>query len=140
MRSVADSNVLVSAVIFPHSVPRQAVRKALHYGVLLFSADTMNELKEVLSRSKFDRYVSREARAVFLAQLRSVADVVPIIQVVRECRDPKDNKFLEVALNGRADMIITGDEDLLAMNPWREIAILSPLDYLKAKGSTEAEL
>jgi len=60
----------------------------------------------------------------------SAAEFIPIVQVVRGCRDPKDNKILEVALNGRADVIITGDQDLLAMNPWRGIAIVSPRDYL----------
>jgi len=82
-------------------------------------------------RSKFDRYVSREARAIFLSLIRTVAEFVPIIQLVRACRDPKDDKFLEVALNGRADVIVTGDTDLLAMNPWRGIVILAPADYLR---------
>jgi|SRR5579864_2374468 len=131
MRGVVDTNVLVSAVIFPSSVPRQAVDKALDHAVVIFSESTMNELKEVLFRSKFDRYVNREERTLFLAQLGSVAEFVPVIQLVRECRDPKDDKFLEVALNGMADMIITGDGDLLKMHPWRGVAILSPSDYLK---------
>jgi len=82
-------------------------------------------------RSKFDRYVSREARAIFLSQIGTVAELVPIIQLVRACRDPKDDKFLEVALNGRADVIITGDKDLLRMHPWRGIEILAPADYLR---------
>jgi uncharacterized protein len=131
MRAVIDTNVLISAVIFPNSVPRQAVRKALHHGILLFSDSTLNELRTVLLRSKIDRYVTREERAVFLAQLESVAEIVPTVQIVRECRDPKDDKFLEVALNGRGDVIITGDTDLLEMHPWREIVILSPAKYLK---------
>jgi uncharacterized protein len=92
----------------------------------------MGELKEVLFRSKFDRYVSREERALFLAQIGVAAEFVSIIQLVRECRDPKDDKFLEVALNGRADVIITGDADLLALHPWRGIAVLSPAEYSKA--------
>jgi len=133
MRCIVDTNVLVSAVVFPISVPRQAVEKMLHHGILLFSAATTDELKEVLSRAKFDRYVSRKERALFLAQLASVAESVPIIQLVCECRDPNDDKFLEVALNGRADVIITGDADLLAMHPWREIAIVSPTEFLKKK-------
>jgi putative PIN family toxin of toxin-antitoxin system len=70
-------------------------------------------------------------RELFLAQIESVAEFVPIIQLIRACRDPKDDKFLEVALNGRADVIITGDADLLEMHPWRGIAILSPTDYPK---------
>jgi putative PIN family toxin of toxin-antitoxin system len=131
MRCVIDTNVFVSAAVFSPSVPRQAVSKALRGGLLLFSEYTMDELKEVLFRSKFDRYVSRNERKLFLAQLGTVAEFVPIIQVVRECRDPKDDKFLEVALNGRADVIITGDADLLGMHPWRGIAILSPFRHLE---------
>lgn len=131
MRCVIDTNVFVSAAVFSPSVPRRAVSKALRGGLLLFSEYTMDELKEVLFRSKFDRYVSRKERVLFLAQLGSVAEFVPIIQLVRECPDPEDDKFLEVALNGRADLIITGDADLLRMHPWREIEIISSLDYLR---------
>ena len=131
MRCVIDTNVFVSAALFSPSIPRQAVSKAVRGGLLLFSEDTINELKEVLLRSKFDRYVSREARAIFLSQIGTVAELVPIIQLVRACRDPKDDKFLEVALNGRADVIITGDKDLLRMHPWRGIEILAPADYLR---------
>jgi uncharacterized protein len=130
MRCVIDTNVFVSAIVFPSSIPRQCVDRTLDQDLLLFSDATMSELQEVLSRSKFDRYVSRERR-LFLAQLASVAEVVPIIQLARECRDPKDDKFLEVALNGRADVIITGDEDLLELHPWRDVTILSPAAYLK---------
>lgn len=131
MRCVVDTNVLVSAAAFSSSIPRQAVTQAFERGVLLLSEATMNELKEVLSRSKFDRYISRRERALFLAQLESVSEIVPVIQLVRECHDPKDDKFLEVALNGRADVILTGDRDLLAMHPWRGVAILPPKNYLK---------
>jgi hypothetical protein len=130
-RLVIDTNVLVSAAILAPSVPRQTVDKAIDHGALLFSESTMDELKRVLFRPKFDRYLSRERRAIFLAQLESVAEMVPAIQIIRECRHPNDDKFLEVALNGRADVIITGDADLLGMHPWRGIAILSPSDYLK---------
>jgi putative PIN family toxin of toxin-antitoxin system len=132
MRCVIDTNVFVSAAVLSPSVPRQAVSKVLRGGLLLFSEYTMDELKEVLFRSKFDRYVTRKERILFLAQLGSVAEFVPIIQIVRECRDPKDDEFLEVALNGRADVIVTGDVDLLEMHPWRGIAILCPADYLRS--------
>jgi uncharacterized protein len=131
MRCVVDTNVIVSASVLLLSVPRQAVEKVLRNSILLFSDFTMDELKDVLFRSKFDRYVSREERALFLAQLSAAAEFVEIIQLVAECRDPNDDKFLEVALNGRADAIVTGDADLLALHPWREIAILSPAQYLK---------
>ena len=129
-RLVVDTNVFASATIFPRSVPRQAVDHALDHDVVIFSEATMNELAEVLSRPKFDSFVSRAQRELFLAQIESTAEFVPIIQLVRACRDPKDDKFLEVALNGRADAIITGDSDLLEMHPWREIAVLSPAHFL----------
>jgi putative PIN family toxin of toxin-antitoxin system len=130
-RIVLDTNVLVSAVVLPGSVPRRAVSKGLRQSSLLFSEPTMTELAQVLSRPKFDHYVSLEERMLFIAELGRRADFVPIISVVRQCRDPKDDKFLEVALNGRADVIITGDADLLMIHRWREITILSPAEYVK---------
>lgn len=130
-RIVADTNVLVSRFILPQSVSAQVIRRVELEAKLLFSDETMLELADVLARSRFDRYVTREHREGFILQLCSLVEFVPIIRRVRECRDPDDDKILEVALNGRADVIITGDEDLLALHPWREIAILSPAEYLK---------
>lgn len=130
-RVVVDTNVLVSAILMPLGNPRRAVDKALDDGVLLFSEATLNELAEVLSRPKFNHYVSAEDRMLFLGTLGSTAEFVPIVQLVRECRDPRDDKFLEVALNGRAELILTGDADLLGMHPWRGIGIVSAGGYLK---------
>ena len=135
-RIVVDTNVIVSAVLLPLSVPRQTVHQALDRGVLLFSGASMSELEEVLTRSKFDQYSGIAERLRFLGQLRSTAEFVSITQLVRECRDPRDDKFLEVALNGSADEIITGDADLLAMDPWREIAILTPNQCLQCRSPT----
>jgi putative PIN family toxin of toxin-antitoxin system len=130
-RVVVDTNVLVSQLVLPFSVPDEAVRKAVTSGRLLFSDSTMKELAGVLSRPKFDRYVSSENRVQFLSGLCSIGEFVPIIRVVHECRDPRDDKFLEVALNGKADLILIGDADLLALHPWREITIVSPTSFLK---------
>lgn len=131
-RVVVDANVLVSRLILPESMPGRAMRRALD-SVLLFSEATMIELADVLSRGKFDSYATRHDRERFVRELCGIGEFVPIIQLVRECRDPNDDKLLEVALNGRADVIITGDADLLAMHPWRGIAIVSPTEYLKNK-------
>jgi putative PIN family toxin of toxin-antitoxin system len=131
-RRVVDTNVFASAIIFPRSAPRRVVDDALDQGVVLFSEATMRELTEVLSRSKFDRYVSRQERELVLAQIGRSPEFVPIIRLVRECRDPKDDKFLEVALNGSATVIITGDADLLTLHPWRGVAILAPAEFLKS--------
>jgi len=130
-RVVVDTNVLLSRLLAAESVPGMAVREARRRARLLVSDATLNELVEVLAREKLDRYISLEQRRQFLRQLGRIAELVPIIQLVRECRDPKDDKFLEVALNGRADAIITGDADLLRMHPWRGIEISTPNDYLR---------
>jgi uncharacterized protein len=130
-RIVVDTNVLISRLLVANSVPAEAVRVARRNGRLLVSDATMYELAEVLSRRKLDRYVTLKDRQRFLREMARIAEFVPVIQVIRECRDPKDDKFLEVALNGRADAIITGDADLLAMNPWRGMAIVTPREYLR---------
>lgn len=106
-RVVVDTNVLVRQLVLPLSVPDEAVRKAVTCGRLLFSDSTMQELADVLARPKFDRYVSLKDREQFLSGLCSIAEFIPVIQRVRECRDLKDDKFLEAALNtkrqGRRD-------------------------------------
>ncbi len=130
-RVVVDTNVFVSGLLRLSSVPGRAAGQAIDNAVLLVSQATMSELADVLAEAKFDRYVSREQRVRFIRLITNTAEFVPIIHPVRECRDPKDDKFLEVALNGRADLIITGDADLLEMHPWRGIAILAPADFLK---------
>jgi putative PIN family toxin of toxin-antitoxin system len=130
-RILADTNCLMNRLLLPSSVPGDAVCKAVDSGLLLVSEDTMNELADVLARPKFDRYISLADRQQFLRLLGRVAEFVPIVYPVRECRDPNDDKFLEVALNGKADLILTGDANLLALHPWQGIAILPPARYLK---------
>jgi uncharacterized protein len=129
-RIVVDTNVFVSGLLRRSSVSGETAAKARHNAVLLVSQGTMTELADVLAGAKFDRYVSVEERVRFIRLISTIAEFVPLIHRVRECRDPKDDKFLEVALNGRADLILTGDADLLELNPWRGIAILSPGEYL----------
>jgi putative PIN family toxin of toxin-antitoxin system len=129
-RIVVDTNVFVSGLLRCSSVPGQAAAKARHNAILLVSQATMTELADVLAGAKFDRYVSVEQRMGFIRLISKIAEFVPIVHRVRECRDPEDDKFLEVALNGRADFVLTGDADLLALNPWRGIAIMSPAEYL----------
>jgi putative PIN family toxin of toxin-antitoxin system len=128
---VVDTNALVSRLLLPSSVPGRAVRKAVDQDIVLVSEATMHELADVLARPKFDRYISLEDRQQFIRLLGRVVEIVTIAYAVRECRDPADDKFLEVALSGRASLIVTGDADLLALNPWRGIAILSPAEYLR---------
>ena len=130
LRVVIDTGVIVSAVLLPRSVPRQSFDLAADRGRLLISAATIAELDEVLRRPKFNKYVSEEKRLEVLAALVREAEVVEITETISECRDPGDNKFLELAVSGRATHIVSGDTDLLTLHPFRGVAILAPQDFL----------
>ena len=130
MRFVFDTNVIVSAALLAGSIPRRAFDKALDEGKILISVPVLLELAEVLSRKKLNKYLLEEERMRFLVTLLKEVELVEITDVVTECRDIKDNKFLELAVSGRADCIISGDEDLLFLNPFRGIPILTPREFL----------
>lgn len=128
---VFDTNVIVSALLFAQSIPRQAFDAALDGGRILISQAVVEELNEVLSRKKFERYVPQEKRTRFLVALFRKAIFVEILEKIQECRDPKDDKFLELAVNGDATAIISGDKDLLALNFFRGISIMTPSQFLQ---------
>lgn len=130
MRLVFDTNVIVSALLFEESTPGKAFFRALSQGEVLTSDDTYLELSEVIRRKKFDRYISRVERERFLLVFLQTAALVSITEIIRSCRDPKDDKFLELAVNGQADIIISGDDDLLSLNPFRGIVIITPNEFL----------
>ena len=130
LRIVVDTNALISRLLLADSVAARAVRKAVDEGQLLASEATMMELADVLSRPKFDPYVSIEDRREFVRLLGGIVELVPIIAEVQACRDPRDDKFLDVAVNGDADLIVTGDRDLLTVDPFRGIPIRTPAQYL----------
>ncbi len=100
------------------------------------SESTLFELADVLGREKFAAYVSIQDREEFLRILGRIVEMVTILHAVHDCRDGKDNQILEVAVNGQAQVIVTGDKDLLVLNPFRDIPILSPADYLKWKDNS----
>ena len=129
-RFVLDTGVLISAVLLPRSVPRQAVDLAFARGIVLASADTIEELDEVLRRPKFNRYIREEERLLFLSAFIRDAKVVDVTEKVKECRDPKDDKFLELAVSGNAACIVSGDSDLLVLNPFRRVAIFTPQEFI----------
>ena len=85
-----------------------------------------------MGRPRFDRYVSGEERALFLAELLDASKMVEVIDSVRASRDPKDDQILELAVSGNADCIVTGDGGLLALNPFGGVAIVTPADFLRA--------
>ncbi len=134
-RVVLDTSTLVSAALYTGSVPDQALSKALEYFDLCASVETMAELEQVLNRGKFDRYRERDSRFAFVATIRRrshlfAVELVGLSAFDPPCRDPKDNKFLALALFAEADAIVSSDEDLLVLHPWRGIPIVSPAEFL----------
>jgi putative PIN family toxin of toxin-antitoxin system len=116
--------------MFSRSKPRLAWNRARRTGVILASQDTLQELASVLHRPKLAAYVSLAESTMFLTELARVVELVLITERVELCRDPRDDKFLELALVGRADFLLTGDADLLALHPFRGTTILTPTAYL----------
>lgn len=129
LRFVFDTNVIVSALLLKHSVSRQAFDMAFASGELLLSLAVISELNEVLKRKQFDKYILEEERMQFLAVLVREATLIEITETITECRDPKDDKFLELAIGGKAACIVSGDKDLLVLHPFRGIPILTPVGF-----------
>jgi uncharacterized protein len=127
---VFDTNILVSALLFANSSPRKALELALDSGKILISEETVDELNNVLSRPKFERYVSQQKRDRFLLSLVQKSTLIETQEKIEECRDPKDDKFLELAINGKATAIISGDKDLLILHPFRGIPIVTVSQFL----------
>lgn len=127
---VIDANTVISAFVFKLSKPREALEKAIKTGQVATSLETYEELSEVLLRSKFDKYISLEERLLALKQFKELAVFRKVSETIRECRDPKDDKYLELAVSVNASCIITGDKDLLILHPFRGIPILKAVDFL----------
>ncbi len=129
-RWVVDTNTLVSRLLVPSGTAARAVDAALAQGVLLVSEATLAELAEVLWRTKFDPYLNDAQRRQFFSLLAGVSQVVATPHRLQACRDPKDDKFLDVALAGEAHAIITGDKDLRVLHPFHGIPIVTPAEFI----------
>ena len=127
---VIDVNVLVSAFLFNNSKPRQALDKAQDIGIVLLSDAVLSELTDVLLRPKFDRYIPRDTRLKLTIDFIETTLFIEIKEQINECRDVKDNRYLELAVAGKAQCIITGDKDLLVLNPYRNIPIITSQEFL----------
>ena len=130
MRVVIDTNVWVSRLLLAGSASAHAVDEALERFDVMVSEPLVEELADVLSREKFDRYVSIQDREEFLRRILQIATTAPVLSEVDDCRDPDDNRLLALALDSESGYILTGDRDLLLLNPWRGVRIVSPREFL----------
>ena len=135
MRLVIDTNVFVSAILKINLLPFLAVRWADQHGGLLKSLETERQLLDVLARLHIAAVTIPSFRSE-LAGLLARAELIEINERIAACRDPTDDKFLELAVNGRADLIVSGDRDLLALNPFRNIPIIAPAAFMQDVASS----
>jgi putative PIN family toxin of toxin-antitoxin system len=131
---VFDTSTLVSAAFRRNGVPSQAVRRALAMDRIAVSEAVMTELLDVLHRPRLARFLDPGLRTELIGQLLALGALFAPAERVTDCRDPKDNKYLELALAAVADAIVSSDTDLLVLHPWRGIRILLPADYLAEAG------
>jgi putative PIN family toxin of toxin-antitoxin system len=127
---VVDTNVLVSAALKQQSMPGMAALLVERRGGLPKSLATEQQLFEVVERPRLASLIDPETQA-WLKKLMAAAELVTITDRIAACSDPTDEKFLELAVNGHADLIVSGDGDLLALNPFRDIPIVTPAAFVQ---------
>ena len=130
-----DANTVVSAALNPSGVPRRALAAARARGVIVLSDAVHAEIAEVLARPKFARVLTEDRRRETLELLAAAALWIGPKEVVNDCRDAKDNCYLELALAAQATVIVSGDEDLLVLDPWRDVRVLRPARFLEGFGT-----
>lgn len=138
-RVVFDTSTLVSAALRPESIPNQALLRAMSLCDLCASQASLDELKEVLTRGKLRLYLADAARQEFLQYLENNARLFVVreedcLSVDPVCRDPKDNKILALAAESEAEVLMSGDEDLLVLDPWNGVRIVRPAEFLSLIG------
>ncbi|MBF9143750.1 putative toxin-antitoxin system toxin component, PIN family [Hymenobacter properus] len=138
LRVIADSNAWISRFILPNSLTGQRMKRlaADKRITLVFSQALKDELRAVLQRPKFRKYITAENLAVFRAYLDAFP-TTPVTSAVALCRDPKDNFLLNLALDSQADYLLTGDEDLLVLGRVGSTSILTLADFAQQMGLGE---
>ena len=128
---VIDTNNLISAALIHTSTSRKALEKAITLGKIAIAPNTLDELLDVIFRKKLDKYfVDNNERLVIVNILEANSVLFSPEISIDDCRDKKDNKFLELAITVKASCIITGDTDLLVLHPFRNIPILNAVDFI----------
>ena len=127
---IFDASAVVSAALKVDSVPERALLRAEEVDVFALSAAVDTEIAEVLGRPRFAHTIPIERREHVLDILRREAVWFEPTMRVADCRDPKDDKYLELALAAGVETIVSSDDDLLTLHPWRGVRILRPADYL----------
>lgn len=134
---VLDASVIVSASLKPDSTPARALFLAFAYDSICLSDAVAREMDDALARPRIAQRVGEEHRLRVRQVVFTDARVFAPRISVRDCRDPKDDKYLELALEAGAWAIVSGDRDLLELDPWRGVRIVAPADYVRLVSERE---
>lgn len=134
-RVIVDTSTLVSAALRVDSKPRQALKTALELFEFCVSEGTLSELETVLARPKFARYAPPKALQAFIDSIRAEGSMFSVSaadleKIEPRCRDAEDHHILALAKVAEVDLIVSSDQDLLVLNPWRGIPILTPAQFV----------
>lgn len=129
---VFDTNSLISAALIRSSVNAKALNRALEIGRIVISEPVLVEFEAVIFRKKFDKYfLNDEERLEMITDIEKNSIYFAPKVTVDACRDPKDNMILELAIASKASCIISGDQDLLSLNPFNDIPIVAAAEFLE---------
>jgi uncharacterized protein len=133
MRLILDTNLWVSFLISNKYVKLDTLLFD-HKSTLLFSRDLLEEFITVVNRPKLSKYFSKSDVADLLDTIDQVAVYIEVTSEISECRDPKDNFLLALAVDGNADYLLTGDKDLLVLGEIGKTNIMTISDFLNQMG------
>ena len=128
--AVINTNVLISAALSPNGTPAKVVKHFIRNGRIIFSTETYEEFNTRIWRPKFDPYISREKRKALLLDFSNIANWYEISGDLKACRDPDDDKFLELAVKANAWILVSGDRDLTDLGEIKGISIVTPAECL----------
>lgn len=130
-RIVLDTNIFISFLI---SNSFSKLDKLIKSGKvqLLFSEELLSEFIDVTKRPKLKKYFAEKDIQKLLESINSYAHFITVNTTVDICRDSKDNFLLALCADGKADFLITGDEDLLIIGKFKKTVIIKPAHFLAA--------
>ena len=126
---VIDTNVLISAGLLQNSKSAQVLVLAIEHFVIAQNQDTWDELETRIERPKFDRYFDVSGRSRYLVKIAQAMQRFEVSAAVSVSRDKTDNKFIELAIDSGAKILISGDPDLKDVKTYKGIEILSPAQF-----------
>jgi putative PIN family toxin of toxin-antitoxin system len=130
MKYVFDTNVLISALLFPSSVPQKALQAALESGIVYTSTECFSEFSSRLLQKKFDKYLTAQERLTLIQLLHEQLEFADITNNVVVSRDETDNKFLSTSASINAEYLVTGDGDLLILGSYLNTTIIRPAEFI----------